>query len=60
MANHHLSQTVRIGEINAEGGYTILEEWGGVLPQAWNQKHPSSKGVACDWTDSSKGEKYKL
>ena len=60
MPNHHLSQTVRIGEINSEGGFTILEETGVVLPQAWNQKHPSSKGFACDWTDPSKGEKYKL
>jgi len=60
MPNHHLSQTVRIGEINAEGGFTILEETGVVLPQAWNQKHPSSKGFACDWTDPNKGEKYKL
>ena len=60
MPNHHLSQTVRIGEINSEGGFTILEETGVVLPQAWNQKHPSSKGIACDWTDPSKGEKYKL
>ena len=60
MPNHHLSQTVRIGEINAEGGFTILEETGVVLPQAWNQKHPSSNGFACDWTDPKKGEKYKL
>ncbi len=60
MPNHHLSQTVRIGEINAEGGFTILEETGVVTPQAWNQKHPSSKGYACDWTDPKKGEKYKL
>ena len=60
MPNHHLSQTVRIGQINAEGGFTILEETGVVLPQAWNQKHPSSKGYACDWTDPNKGEKYKL
>ena len=60
MPNHHLSQTVRIGQINSSGGFTILEETGVVTPQAWNQKHPSSKGYACDWTDSSKGEKYKL
>ena len=26
MPNHHLSQTVRIGEINAEGGFTILKK----------------------------------
>ena len=56
MPNHHLSQTLRIGEINAEGGFTILEETGVVLPQAWNQKHPSSKEFTCDWTDPSQGE----
>ena len=60
MPNHHLSQTVRIGQINSAGGFTILEETGVVMPQAWNQKHPSSKGFACDWSDASKGEKYKL
>ena len=60
MPNHHLSQTVRIGEINSEGGFTILEETGVVEPQAWNQKHPSSKGYACDWTDPKKGEKYRM
>jgi urea transport system substrate-binding protein len=60
MPNHHLSQTVRIGEINSDGGFTILEETGVVKPQAWNQKHPSSKGYACDWTDTKKGEKYKF
>jgi urea transport system substrate-binding protein len=42
MPNHHLSQ----------------EETGVVIPQAWNQKHPSSKGFACDWTDPSKGVLY--
>ena len=45
----------------AEGGFKILEETDGVVyPQAWNQFEPSSKGYACDWTDPSKGERYKL
>ncbi len=61
MPNHHLSQRVRIGEITADGQFKILEETDGpVSPQAWNQFEPSSKGYACDWTDASKGEKYKL
>jgi urea transport system substrate-binding protein len=61
MPNHHLSQTVRIGQITAEGQFDILESTDGpVAPQAWNQFEPSSKGFACDWTDASKGEKYKL
>ena len=47
--------------IKPEGGFEILEETDGVVyPQAWNQFEPSSKGYACDWTDPSKGERYKL
>ena len=61
MPNHHLSQTVRIGQITKDGQFAILEETNGpVSPQAWNQIHPDSAGYACDWTDSSKGGKYKL
>ena len=61
MPNHHLAQFVRIGIINAEGCFTIVEESDRVVdPQAWNQFEPSSKGFACDWTDPSKGEWYKL
>ena len=61
MPNHHLSQTVRIGEITSSGQFKILESTDGpVLPQAWNQFEPSSKGYACDWTDSRKGERYRL
>ena len=61
MPNHHLSQTVRIGQITADGQFEILESTDGpVAPQAWNQFEPSSKGFACDWTDAAKGEKYKL
>lgn len=61
MPNHHLSQTVRIGQITSNGQFKILESTDGpVLPQAWNQFAPSSKGFACDWTDSRKGEKYRL
>ena len=61
MANHHLSQTVRIGKITPEGQFEIIEtSQGPVAPQAWNQFEPSSKGYACDWTDINKGERYKL
>ena len=61
MPNHHISQTVRIGEINAEGGFTILETSDGVVkPQTWNQFYPEDIGYGCDWTDESKGRKYKL
>mgnify|MGYP003951798453 CR=1 FL=1 len=61
MANHHLSQTARIGRIGRDGQYQIVASTKGpVPPQAWNQFKPSSKGYACDWTHSNKGEMYKL
>ena len=61
MPNHHISQTVRIGQINSEGGFTILETSDGVVePQTWNQFYPEDIGYGCDWTDESKGRKYKL
>jgi len=59
--NHHISQTVRIGEITSDGQFKIIEESDSPIdPQAWNQFEPSSKGFACDWSDPSKGERYKL
>ncbi|MCH9714669.1 MAG: ABC transporter substrate-binding protein, partial [Cyanobacteria bacterium] len=59
--NHHISQTVRIGQITPAGQFKIIEETTEpVDPQAWNQFEPSSKGFACDWTDPSKGERFKL
>ena len=59
--NHHISQIVRIGEITSDGQFKIIEESDNPIdPQTWNQFEPTSKGFACDWTDSSKGEKYKL
>ncbi|TGG80093.1 MAG: urea ABC transporter substrate-binding protein [Aphanocapsa feldmannii 288cV] len=61
MPNHHLSQTVRIGVVTDDGQFDIIESTEGpVLPQAWNQFEPTSKGYACDWTDSTKGARYRL
>ena len=61
MPNHHLAQTVRIGQITSGGQFEILEETNApVVPQAWNQYQPDSKGYACDWTDLAKGERYKF
>ena len=59
--NHHISQIVRIGKITSDGQFEIIEESDNPIdPQTWNQFEPTSKGFACDWTDPSKGEKYKL
>ena len=63
MPNHHISQTVRIGEINADGGFTILDDFtsdGPVIPQTWNQFYPEDIGYGCDWSEGGGGRKYKL
>jgi urea transport system substrate-binding protein len=59
--NHHISKTVRIGEVRDDGLFNIV--WsteGPVDPQPWNQYVPDTKGFACDWSDPAKGEKYKM
>ncbi|TVS05110.1 MAG: urea ABC transporter substrate-binding protein [Cyanobium sp. PLM2.Bin73] len=49
--NHHISQTVRIGQITSDGQFDIIEESDGpIAPLAWNQFVPETKGYTCDWT----------
>jgi urea transport system substrate-binding protein len=58
--NHHISKTVRIGQIRDDGLFDIV--WStpkAVEPLPWNQFVPDTKGYACDWTDPNKGGKYK-
>ncbi len=60
-ANHHISKTVRIGEIRDDGLFNIV--WsteGPIEPVPWNQFVPATKGFGCDWTDPNKGGKYKI
>ncbi len=60
-ANHHISKTVRVGEIRDDGLFEIVWSTDGpVEPQPWNQYVPETKGFACDWTDPAKGGKYKI
>ena len=59
--NHHISQTVRIGQVRDDGLFDIV--WsteGPVEPIPWNQYVAETKGYACDWTDPNKGGKYKV
>ncbi len=49
--NHHISKTVRIGEVQDNGMFNIV--WssdGPVDPVPWNQFVPDTKGFTCDWT----------
>jgi urea transport system substrate-binding protein len=60
-ANHHLSKTVRIGEVREDGLFDIVWSTDGPIPpQAWNQFVEATKGFACDWSDPEKGEKYEI
>jgi urea transport system substrate-binding protein len=58
--NHHLSKFVRIGEIRDDGLFKIVYETkDAVAPVPWNQFVTDTKGFACDWSDATKGGKYK-
>ena len=60
-ANHHLSKTVRMGQIRADGMFDIVSSSDGpVDPIPWNQYVADTKGFACDWSDPAKGGKYKM
>ncbi|NER24630.1 MAG: urea ABC transporter substrate-binding protein [Symploca sp. SIO1C2] len=59
-ANHHLSKVVRIGEIAEDGLFEIVSSTDkAIAPIPWNQFVAETKGYACDWSDTTKGEKYK-
>ncbi|WP_416671794.1 urea ABC transporter substrate-binding protein [Egbenema bharatensis] len=53
--NHHLSKTVRIGEIRDDGLFEIISETNGpVDPLPWNQFVAETQGYTCDWTRTDK------
>lgn len=59
--NHHISKTVRIGQVRDDGLFDIV--WsteGPVDPLPWNQYVPETKGFGCDWSDPNKGGKYEI
>ncbi|MGK7891195.1 MAG: urea ABC transporter substrate-binding protein [Leptolyngbyaceae cyanobacterium] len=60
-ANHHISKTVRIGQVRDDGLFDIVSATDGPIdPVPWNQYVPETKGFACDHTDPAKGEKYEV
>ena len=59
--NHHISQTVRIGQVREDGLFDIVWATDEALePIPWNQYVAETKGFGCDWTDPNKGGKYKV
>ena len=58
--NHHISKTVRIGQVRDDGLFNIV--WSTkkpIAPVPWNQFVPATKGFSCDWSDPNKGGKFK-
>ena len=58
--NHHISKTVRIGQVRDDGLFNIV--WSTkepIVPIPWNQFVPATKGFVCDWSDPNKGGKFK-
>ncbi len=50
-ANHHLSKTVRIGQVRDDGLFEIVNATPApVDPLPWNQFVAETKGYTCDWT----------
>ncbi len=59
--NHHISKTVRIGQVRDDGLFDIVFATDApVDPVPWNQFVPETQGYACDWTDPNKGGKYRI
>jgi len=49
--NHHISKTVRIGEVRDDGLFEIVYATPApVDPIPWNQYVTETKGFSCDWT----------
>lgn len=49
--NHHISKTVRIGEVRDDGLFEIVYATSSpVDPVPWNQYVAETKGFVCDWT----------
>jgi urea transport system substrate-binding protein len=50
-SNHHLSKTVRIGEVREDGLFEIVFSTPAPIdPVPWNQFVANTKGFTCDWT----------
>jgi urea transport system substrate-binding protein len=60
---HHISKTVRIGEVRDDGLFEVVYATDGpVDPVPWNQYVAETKGFSCDWskTDVDNPGKFKV
>ncbi|MBK17013.1 MAG: urea ABC transporter substrate-binding protein [Prochlorococcus sp. SP3034] len=47
MSNYHLAQNLRIGKVNSQGGFSIIEETGNIPPKVWSPYKTKSKDDIC-------------
>lgn len=47
--NHHLEKRVMVGEVQIDGQFRILHDFGLIKPRAWSQWLPENQGYRCDW-----------
>ncbi|MBD2544652.1 urea ABC transporter substrate-binding protein [Planktothricoides raciborskii] len=59
--NHHLSKTVRIGQVRDDGLFEIIHSTDKpILPNPWSQLIKETKNYGCDWSNPQKGGKYQM
>jgi urea transport system substrate-binding protein len=59
--NHHLSKTVRIGQVRDDGLFEIIHSTDKpILPNPWSQLIKETKNYRCDWSNPQKGGKYQM
>ena len=59
--NHHITKQFALGKVNADGLFDIMYKQDiFTKPKPWNQFVASSALKACDWSNSSRGEKYSI
>ena len=49
MPNHHITKPVLIGEIQADGQFTIVQQTPAVVGDEWSDYLPDSKDLISDW-----------
>eukprot|EP01035_Chromulina_nebulosa_P045676 gene45676-61859_t len=49
MPNHHITMPVLIGEIQADGQFTIVQQTPAVVGDEWSDYLPDSKDLISDW-----------
>jgi urea transport system substrate-binding protein len=61
LPNHHITKPVLIGEVKADGQFTVVSKSPGLVPgDAWSDFLPDSKNIEADWVTLKCGNYNKL